>query len=84
MSGLHYETVIPKLFGSLPEARVAYDAWEMTGDPLPYIVFGFVEESFFRPAIVAEKDSQLLVRIFAFLEEMASSSDRGNPGAKPS
>jgi len=75
MSGLDYEEVIPKLIGSLPEAKVAYDLWEMPGDPLPYIVIGFLEESFFTPAILAEKDSPLLVRIFGFLEEMASSSN---------
>ena len=46
MSGLRYDAVIPKLFSSLPEAKVAYDLWDMPGDPLPYIVFGFLEESF--------------------------------------
>jgi len=75
MSGLRYDAVIPKLFSSLPEAKVAYDLWDMPGDPLPYIVFGFLEESFFTPAILADRDSPLLVRIFAFLEEMAASQD---------
>jgi len=75
MPCLHYDAVISRLFDSLPRAKDAYDLWDMPGDPLPYIVFGFLEESFFTPAIVADKDSALLVRIFAFLEEMASSSD---------
>jgi hypothetical protein len=45
----------------------------MPGDPLPYIVFGFLDESLFTPAVMSGDNPELLQRIFDFLERMASS-----------
>jgi hypothetical protein len=75
MDNLAYNSVIPTLFLVVPEAKDAYDAWEMPGDPLPYIVFGFLEESLFTPTVDADGDSDLSRRIFDFLEGMALSDD---------
>jgi hypothetical protein len=72
VDSLTFNSVIPALFSSIPEARAAYDAWDMPGDPLPYIVFSFLEESFLTPAVNAG-DSELLRRIFELLERMALS-----------
>ena len=49
MDDLVYEAVIPTLFRLIPEAKDAYEAWNMPDEPLPYIVFGFLEESLFPP-----------------------------------
>ncbi len=73
MEDLVYDAVIPSLFRIVPEAKDAYDAWEMPGDPLPYIVFGFLEESLLTPAVESGDNSDLLRRIFEFLEGMAVS-----------
>jgi hypothetical protein len=73
MEDLAYNHVIPSLFRSVPEAKDSYDGWEMPGDPLPYIVFGFLEESLFTPAVVSGGNPDLLSRIFDFLERMALS-----------
>ena len=75
MEDLLYNAVIPSLFRAVPEAKDAYDAWEMPGDPLPYIVFSFLEESFLTPAVDAGNAPDLLDRIFGFLERMALSRD---------
>ena len=64
---------IPTLFHDVPEAKDAYDAWEMPGDPLPYVVFGFLEESLFTPAVNSANNPDLVRRIFDFLERMALS-----------
>jgi len=75
MDDLVYNAVIPTLFRLVPEAKDAYDAWEMPGDPLPYIVFSFLEESLLTPAVDSDDAPELLKRIFTFLERMALSSD---------
>ncbi len=75
MEYLAYGDVLSTLFRSIPEAKAAYDAWDMPGDPLPYIVFGFLEESFLTPAVDSGRNAELLTRIFAFLELMACSPD---------
>ena len=73
MDELAYSAVIPALFRALPEAKDAYDDWDMPGDPLPYMVFSFLEESLFTPALVSRSNPELLSRIFDFLERMALS-----------
>jgi len=75
MEPLHHNAVVPALFRSLPEAKVAYADWDMPGEPLPYIVFSFLDESFFGPSIRSSKDTELLTRVFRFLEQMAVSPD---------
>lgn len=75
MEDLAYNAVIPTLFRAVPEAKDAYGAWDMPGDPLPYIVFSFLEESFITPAVDAGDAPELLMRIFAFLERMSLSRD---------
>ena len=42
MESLKYNDVIGSLFRSIPEAKAAYDAWDMPGDPLPHIVFSLL------------------------------------------
>jgi hypothetical protein len=39
MDDLAYNAVIPTLFHDVPEAKDAYDAWDIPGDPLPHVVF---------------------------------------------
>lgn len=68
-----YDAVIPTLFREVPETRDAYDAWDMPGDPLPYLVFGFLEESLITPAVDSGDDRDLLQGIFGFLERRALS-----------
>jgi hypothetical protein len=75
MGDLEYKAVISTLFRLIPEAKGAYDAWDMPGDPLPYIVFSFLEQSLFTPVVNADRDPDLLRRIFEFLERMALSHD---------
>ena len=74
MDDLAYDSVIPTLFREVPEAKEAYAASETPGDPLPYIVFGLLDESFFTPTVKRETDAELLARIFQFFELMATSS----------
>jgi hypothetical protein len=73
MDELAYSAVIPTLFRALPEAKDAYDDWDMPDDPPPYIVFSFLEESLFTPALASRSNPELLSRIFDFLERMALS-----------
>lgn len=75
MEPLHYNAVVSSLFHPIPEAKNAYDAWQMPGDPLPYIVFSFLEGSFLKPAVNSGHAAELLGRIFQFFEHMAASSD---------
>jgi hypothetical protein len=75
MDPLLYASVVPTLFRLIPEAKSAYEACDVPGDPLPYVVFGFLDGSFLSPAIDSGKDTELLMRIFGFLEQMACSSD---------
>lgn len=75
MEPLHYNAVVSSLFHPIPEAKNAYDAWQMPGDPLPYIVFSFLEGSFLKPAVNSGQAAELLGRIFQFFEHMAASSD---------
>ena len=73
MDDLAYIEVIPTLFRSVPEAKDSYDAWEMPGEPLPYLVFSFLEESLFTPAVISGHNHELLRRMFDFFERMALS-----------
>ncbi len=75
MDALEYNAVISTLFRFIPEAKDAYDAWDMPDDPLPYIVFSFLEQSFFTPIVNADDDPDVVRRIFEFLEQMALSRD---------
>jgi hypothetical protein len=75
MDDLLYDAVIPTLFRVVPEAKDAYDSWDMPGEPLPYVVFGFLEESLFTPVVDANRDPDLLRRIFEIFEWMAVSRD---------
>jgi hypothetical protein len=75
MEDLAYNAVIPALFRDVPESKQAYDAWDMPGEPLPYIVFSFLEESLFTPAVDGGENPDLLRRLFDFLEHMALSDD---------
>jgi hypothetical protein len=52
-----------------------YDAWDMPLNPMPYIVFSFLEESLFTPVVDRGDDPDLLRRIFDFLERMALARD---------
>lgn len=72
---LNYGNVIDELFQSIPEAQMAYAQWEMPGDPLPHIMFSFLEESFFGPIVKAHRHDELEGRISQFFERMAASSD---------
>jgi hypothetical protein len=60
-----------------PETRSLCDEGlgGLSGDPLPYIVFGFLEASFLTPAVKSGKDAELLARIFQFFEQMAANPD---------
>src|SRR5690242_7690237 len=75
MEELAYNAVILALFRAVPESKGAYDAWDMPGEPLPYIVFSFLEESLLTPAVDEGGDPDLLRRLFGFLEQMALSGD---------
>lgn len=72
---LKYGDVITSLFQAIPEAKAAYDRWDMPGEVLPHIVFSLLEESFLTPVIKADKNAELQERIFRFLEQMAISTD---------
>jgi len=72
---VNYRNMITLLFQTVPEAKIAYKLWEMPGEPLPYIVFSFLEESFFTPLVNSATDDELKGRVFRFFERMAASSD---------
>jgi len=74
-NSLEYGNVIDQLFQSIPEAKTAYAQGEMPGDPLPYVVFSFLEESFFTPVVRLHRHDELEERILQFFERMAASSD---------
>jgi hypothetical protein len=73
VESLNYSNIIGALFRAMPEAKTAYDTWDMPGEALPYIVFGFLEESFFTPIVTSSTHAELRTRIFEFLEQMAAS-----------
>ena len=73
ISTLKYSDVLSSFFETIPEAKAAYDKWDMPGEPLPYIVFSFLEESFLTPIVKSGEDVELKDRIFQFLERMAGS-----------
>jgi hypothetical protein len=73
MEDLPYNAVIPSLFRAVPEAKDAYDAWDMPGDPLPSVVFSFLEESFLTPAVNAGDSPELLKRIFGWASSTLTS-----------
>ena len=51
MGPLNYSNIIEALFEAMPEAKAAYNSWDMPGEALPYVVFSFLEESFFTPIV---------------------------------
>jgi hypothetical protein len=71
---LAYSAVIPTLFRVIPEAKNPYDASDMPGDPLPYIVFSFPEESLFPPSHRLGEGSRFAVSDPAFLNGWLSAA----------
>jgi hypothetical protein len=77
LSILQYRTFVDSLLTALPEVKSQYDALQqkIRLDESPHMVVALVLESFAKDALKAKTNEALLRKVFAFLEEMASSQD---------
>jgi hypothetical protein len=68
---------VGSLLAAVPEIRQRYDALQedIGPDVLPFPVFELVLEPFVKGALKSKADTDLLRRVFAFIDEMACASD---------
>jgi hypothetical protein len=80
ISPLNYASVDKELLRAVPELEARYDKetrWQsdVGGKPGQYDIVCFVLKPFLLESLDSSKNSALLLRVFAFFEEMARSSD---------
>lgn len=77
MGDITYPQVIEVLLTRIPELREPYDdADDVLGsDYLPHVVFGVVVNPLVTALLQSNRETELLHRIFAVVEDMANSGD---------
>jgi hypothetical protein len=78
-----YKNLISNLIKAIPEIKGMYEdemEWWGQDNPLPHIIFGDVFNPFIKKQMIEMKNSELLNRIFLFLEQMANSDDEDVKG----
>jgi hypothetical protein len=77
LADLRYSAVVNSLLAAVPEIKRQHDALQedIGPDVLPYMTVGLVLKPFVQNLLTADADRDLLLRVFAFLEEMARAQD---------
>ncbi|MDQ0888849.1 hypothetical protein QFZ81_003937 [Paenibacillus sp. V4I9] len=80
---LHYENIVQEMLKVIPQLQQTYsneldELWKEEGEIPPHVAFGNILNPFLINLLVdgkSEKDTQFILNVFGFIEEMASCDD---------